>query len=486
MRHPRSRSPSGWVTRSTCYLADRADYPGYVNPSAVDLLRTACAELPAEQQPGWPDPDALARVGDDLRALPPLVVASECDQLRDRLAAVARGEAFLLQGGDCAETFASVTAEQIRDKVKVLLQMAVVLTYGASVPVVKVGRIAGQYAKPRSSPTETVDGVELPSYRGDAVNAIGPTAQERAPDPRRMLRAYNVAAQTLNLVRAYATGGFAGLHRVHAWNSDFVGSSPVLQRYEEMAADIDRALAFMRACGVDLESGPAHGVELFASHEALLLDYETALVREERGSLYDLSGHLLWIGERTRRPDGAHVELAARIANPVGVKLGPTTTPEEAVTLAERLDPDATPGRLTMVVRMGAARVRDTLPAIVEKVDAAGHPVVWVCDPMHGNTFESGNGFKTRRFDDVIDEVTGFFEVHRALGTVPGGVHVELTGDDVTECLGGSHAIGDEHLPYRYETACDPRLNASQSLELAFLVAEMLQRRSSTSRPAPD
>ncbi|MBO0889911.1 MAG: 3-deoxy-7-phosphoheptulonate synthase class II [Acidothermales bacterium] len=446
-------------------------------PSASDKLRAACAALPARQQPEWPDAAEVERVSDELRALPPLVVATECDQLRDRLAAAAGGEAFLLQGGDCAETFASVTAEQVRAKVEVLLQMAVVLTYGASVPVVKLGRIAGQYAKPRSNGTETVGGVALPSYRGDAVNSAEPEEAARRPDPRRMLRAYNAAAQTLNLVRAYATGGFAGLHRVHAWNADFVGSSPMFQRYEDMAADIDRALAFMRACGVDLEAGPVGSVELFASHEALLLAYETALVREERGRLYDLSGHLVWVGERTRQLDGAHVELASRIANPVAVKLGPTTTPEDALALAERLDPDGDPGRLSMVVRTGAARVRDVLPPIVEKVEAAGHRVVWVCDPMHGNTFESANGFKTRRFDDVVEEVTGFFEVHRTLGTVPGGVHVELTGDDVTECLGGSHAIGDEHLPFRYETACDPRLNASQSLELAFLVAEMLQRR---------
>ncbi|MQA05497.1 MAG: 3-deoxy-7-phosphoheptulonate synthase class II [Streptosporangiales bacterium] len=443
--------------------------------STVEELRVACADLPAHQQPEWPA-DELRQVRAELRDLPPLVVANECDQLRERLAAVSRGEAFLLQGGDCAETFASVTAEQIRAKVKVLLQMAVVLTYGASVPVVKLGRIAGQYAKPRSKPTETVDGVELPSYRGDAVNSVAPNQQDRQPDPRRMLQAYNAAAHTLNLVRAYATGGFAGLDRVHAWNTDFVGSSPVFQRYEDMANDIDRALAFMRACGVDLESGPAHGVDLFASHEALLLDYETALCRQEPGGLYDLSGHLVWVGERTRQVDGAHVELVSRIANPVGVKLGPNTDPEDAVALAERLDPEGEPGRLSFVVRMGAATVRHRLPAVVEKIEATGRAVVWVCDPMHGNTFESANGFKTRRFDDVIDEVTGFFEVHRSLGTVPGGVHVELTGDDVTECLGGGHAIGDEHLPYRYETACDPRLNASQSLELAFLVAEMLQQ----------
>lgn len=418
----------------------------------------------------------MADVVEELRRSAPLVVPSECDLLKERLAAVAQGEAFLLQGGDCAETFGSVTAEQVRAKIKVLLQMAIVLTYGASVPVVKVGRIAGQYAKPRSSGTEVVDGVPLPSYRGDAVNSVEPTPGARVPDPQRMLRAYGTAAQTLNLVRAYATGGFADLRQVHAWNADFVGSSPVFQQYEVMADDIERALAFMRACGVDLEAGPAGGVELFASHEALLLDYEAALVREEEERLYGLSGHLLWVGERTRQPDGAHIELASRISNPVGVKLGPTTSPEQAVALADRLDPDREPGRLTMVARMGAANVRDVLPPIVQKVDASGHPVVWVCDPMHGNTFESANGFKTRRFDDVVAEATGFFEVHDAAGTTPGGIHIELSGDDVTECLGGGTGIGDEHLPYRYETACDPRLNASQALELAFLVAGMLQR----------
>ncbi|MGH3096283.1 MAG: class II 3-deoxy-7-phosphoheptulonate synthase [Streptosporangiales bacterium] len=444
--------------------------------TSLDDLRTACHQLLAQQQPEWPDGTGVECVVDELRRSAPLVVPSECDLLKERLAAVAQGEAFLLQGGDCAETFGSVTAEQVRAKIKVLLQMAIVLTYGASVPVVKVGRIAGQYAKPRSSGTEVVDGVPLPSYRGDAVNSVEPTPAARVPDPQRMLRAYGTAAQTLNLVRAYATGGFASLRQVHAWNADFVGSSPVFQQYEVMADDIERALAFMRACGVDLEAGPAGGVEFFASHEALLLDYETSLVREEQDRLYGLSGHLLWVGERTRQPDGAHIELASRITNPVGVKLGPKTSPEQAVALADRLDPDREPGRLTMVARMGAANVRDVLPPIVQKVDASGHPVVWVCDPMHGNTFESANGFKTRRFDDVVAEATGFFEVHEAAGTTPGGIHIELSGDDVTECLGGGTGIGHEHLPYRYETACDPRLNASQALELAFLVAGMLQR----------
>jgi 3-deoxy-7-phosphoheptulonate synthase len=440
--------------------------------------------FPVAQQPDWPDADALQRVAGQIRSMPPLVVPEECDRLRARLADVARGNAFLLQGGDCAETFADATVEKVRDKIKILLQMAVVLTYGASVPIVKVGRMAGQYAKPRSNNTEVVDGVELASYRGDAVNSIERTAAARTPDPARLLEAYHRAAATLNLIRAHATGGFADLRKVHAWNSDFVGRSPAGQRYESIATDIDRALSFMQACGFDLErSDAAHQVELFASHEALLLDYEAALTRwdDERGAFYDQSAHLVWVGERTRSLDGAHVEFARSIANPIGVKLGPTTSPETAVALVERLDPDRRPGRLMFVTRMGADYVRDLLPPIVEKVTASGAEVVWSCDPMHGNTIESASGYKTRHFDDIVEEVTGFFDVHHALGTVPGGLHVELTGEDVTECLGGADDIVDADLADRYETALDPRLNVGQSLELAFLVASMLQdgRRSS-------
>ena len=448
--------------------------------SVVDSWRT----LPAAQQPDWPDLAAVRRVHDELAGLPPLVAGSECATLRRRLAAVARGEAFLLQGGDCAETFAALSAEQIRDKVKTLLQMAVVLTYGASVPVVKMGRIAGQYAKPRSRGVETVSTptgpAEIPSYRGDAVNDLARSVEARTPDPERMLRAYHAAALTMNLVRSFATGGFADLRQVHSWNADFVGRSPAGQRYESLAADIDRALAFMAACGVDLDRvDAAHTVELYASHEALLLEYESALTRvdEDSGLAYDLSGHMVWIGERTRQLDGAHVEFARGIANPVGVKLGPTTSPDDAVALADRLDPERAAGRLTFIARMGARVVRDALPAVVEKVQASGHEVVWVSDPMHGNTMESSTGYKTRHFDDVVEEVMGFFDVHRELGTVPGGIHVELTGDDVTECLGGADRIADADLVGRYETACDPRLNVGQSLELAFLVAEMLRER---------
>ncbi|MBX6371298.1 MAG: 3-deoxy-7-phosphoheptulonate synthase class II [Acidothermus sp.] len=452
---------------------------------------TSWRDLPAAQQPPWPDPAAVQDVVRELITLPPLVLPEECDRLRSRLADVAEGRAFLLQGGDCAETFAEATVDKVRSKIKILLQMAVVLTYGASVPVVKVGRLAGQYAKPRSRDTEIVDGVALPSYRGDAVNSIERTPQARIPDPRRLLEAYHRAAITLNLLRAHATGGFADLREVHSWNADFVRRSPAGQRYESIATDIDRALRFMEACGFDLDrSEVAHQVELFSSHEALLLDYEAALTRydTERKAYYDLSAHMVWVGERTRDVAGAHVEFARHIANPIAVKLGPTTTPETAVALLDKLDPDRQPGRLTLITRMGAGRVRDCLPPIVEKVTAEGGTVIWSCDPMHGNTIESASGFKTRHFDDVVEEVMGFFEVHQALGTVPGGLHVELTGDDVTECLGGADDIADADLADRYETACDPRLNVGQSLELAFLVASMLQdiRRNREENPGKD
>ncbi len=437
----------------------------------------AWRDLPAAQQPSWPDPAALADVAAVLAEVPPLVQPGECDTLRERLAAVARGEAFLLQGGDCAETFAANTAEGIRGKVRTLLQMAVVLTYGASVPVVKVGRLAGQYAKPRSTDIEASTG--LSSYRGDAVNEL---YGDRTPDPARMVRAYANSAATMNFMRAMSTDGSADLAAVHDWNTAFVAGSPAKARYEALATDIERALAFMRACGLDLERmSETHGVELYSSHEALLLEYEWALTRtdEASGVPYDLSAHLVWIGERTRQLDGAHVEMLSRVANPLGIKLGPSTTGEQAVALCERLDPTLQPGRLTLISRMGAGRVRDVLPGIVRAVEAARGPgsVVWTCDPMHGNTTESPSGYKTRHFDDVMAEVRGFFEVHAALGTHPGGVHVELPGDDVPARLGGAQQPTHEDPAARYETACDPRLNTSQSLELAFLVAEMLQRR---------
>ena len=441
-----------------------------LDPSATPDVTEAAQAL---QQPEWPDPQRLRSVVSQLEQLPPLVFAGECDQLKERIAAVARGEAFLLQGGDCAETFAGATADAVRAKLRTLLQMAVVLTYAASVPVVKVGRMAGQFAKPRSLPTEMRDGAELPVYRGDAVNGYEFTTEARVPDPGRLLDAYHCSAVTLNLCRAFTSGGYADLRQVHAWNQDFVRTSPAGQRYERIAAEIDRAIAFMHACGADPEE--FRSVEFYSSHEALLLDYERALTRidSRTGLRYDVSAHLPWIGERTRAPGGAHVAFARTIRNPVAVKVGPDARAEDVLELIGALDPDREPGRLTLISRMGARRVRAALPPLVEKVAASGAQVAWVCDPMHGNTFEAPSGHKTRRLDDVVDEVTGFFEVHRRLGTHPGGLHIEFTGDDVTECVGGGHGMVETDLHQRYETACDPRLNRSQSLDLAFLVAEM-------------
>ena len=448
-------------------------YPWLVSIPSLDELRA----VGAVQQPTYTDEVARDAAVATLRRMPPLVFAGECDQLRDRLAAVTRGEAFLLQGGDCAETFEGVTAENVRNKLRVLLSMAVVLTYAASVPVVKVGRLAGQYAKPRSSDTETRDGVTLPAYRGDAVNGFDFTPEARAHDPQRLVDVYHASSATLNLARAFTTGGYADLRQMHSWNTDFVRNSPVGARYQQLVNEIDKALAFMDAIGVDPDE--FHTVDFYSSHEALILEYEHAMTRiDQRTSLpYDVSGHFVWIGERTRQLDGAHVELLSRISNPVGVKLGPTSTPDDAIALYERLNPEHTPGKVTFVTRFGAGRIRDGLPNLIEKVTAAGLEVAWVCDPMHGNTFEASTGYKTREFDDVIDEVRGFFEVHRSLGTWPGGLHVELTGDDVTECLGGGMRVSAEDLATRYETLCDPRLNRAQSLELAFLTAEMLAQR---------
>jgi 3-deoxy-7-phosphoheptulonate synthase len=428
---------------------------------------------PAAQQPDWPDTTELRSVTAHLSAAPPLVLASECDLLRHKMAAVARGEAVLLQGGDCAETFGGLSADDIHGKIKTLLQMAVVLTHATALPVVKIGRMAGQYAKPRSSPVERRGTVELPSYRGDAVNTVEFTAEARRPDPWRMRRMYESSATTLNLVRALTKGGFADLRQVHAWNRGFVTTAEAGERYEALADEIERSLAFMDACGVD--TSELSTAEFFVGHEGLLLDYETALTRPgpDDGRPYATSGHLLWIGERTRDLDGAHVEYFSHIANPVAVKLGPTATPDEVLGLIDRLDPRREPGRLTFVVRAGAERIRDVLPTLVEKVTAEGAQVCWVSDPMHGNTVVAPSGHKTRLFESVVDEVRGFVEVHRSLGTHPGGVHVELTGDDVTECLGGGNAVLEENLHRRYETACDPRLNHTQSLELAFLLAEM-------------
>lgn len=444
-------------------------------PGLLDGLE-AWRGLPARQQPDWPDPAAVRDAAGQLAKEPPLVFAGEADVLTERLAAAQRGEAFLLQGGDCAETFADVTADNIRNKVKTLLQMAIVLTYGASLPIIKMGRMAGQYAKPRSSDAETRDGVTLPAYRGDAVNGHPFTPEERIPDPFRMLSAYHRSSATLNLIRAFTQGGFADLRRVHEWNRGFT-ANPAYARYEQLAAEIDRAIRFMGAAGADFDA--LRTVEFFSSHEALLLDYERALTRidSRTGTAYDCSAHFLWIGERTRQLDGAHVDFFSRVRNPIGVKLGPSVTGDDALRLMDALNPGDLPGRLTFITRMGAGKIREALPPLVEKVTASGRPVTWVSDPMHGNTITSASGYKTRRLEDVLDEVRGFFEVHRAVGSVPGGLHVELTGDDVTEVMGGSEEIDDEGLARRYETLVDPRLNHQQSLEMAFQVAEMLRER---------
>ena len=440
---------------------------------ALAALTAAATELDAAQQPSWPDTAALTEVIETLKSYPPLVFAGECDVLTERMAAAARGEAFVLQGGDCAETFASATADNIRDRIKTILQMAAVLTYGASVPVIKVGRMAGQYAKPRSSTVETREGVTLPAFRGDMINDFAFHETARIPDPQRLIRAYHASSATLNLVRAFTTGGYADLRYVHEWNRGFV-STTANAKYEKLAHDIDKAMRFMAACGADFDA--MRTVEFFSAHEALVLDYERPLTRVDSrsGRLYDTSAHFVWVGERTRQLDGAHVDFVSRISNPVGVKLGPKADIDEVLRLIDRVDPERTPGRLTFITRMGAGEIRNALPGLVEKVTGSGAAVTWICDPMHGNTFESASGFKTRDFEQIVDEVRGFFEVHRSLGTVPGGIHVELTGNDVTECLGGAAQIIDTDLEKRYESVCDPRLNHQQSLELAFVVAEML------------
>lgn len=439
---------------------------------ALDAWRS----LPIKQQPQWPDTAHVAAVSEQLAGLPPLVFAGEVDNLRDRLARAASGQAFLLQGGDCAETFAGATADQIRNRIKTVLQMAVVLTYGASMPVVKMGRMAGQFAKPRSSDTETRGDVTLPAYRGDIVNGYDFTEASRTADPGRLLQGYHMAASTLNLIRAFTQGGFADLREVHSWNKGFA-QNPANQRYERMAAEIDRAIKFMEAAGADFDE--LRRVEFFTGHEGLLMDYERPMTRidSRTDTPYNTSAHFLWIGERTRELDGAHVDYFSKIRNPIGVKLGPTTTPETALALIDKLDPEREPGRLTFITRMGAGKIRDALPPLLEAVKDSGATPLWVTDPMHGNGITTPTGYKTRRFDDVIDEVRGFFEAHRAVGTFPGGIHVELTGDDVTECLGGSEQIDEAGLATRYESLCDPRLNHMQSLELAFLVAEELERR---------
>lgn len=429
--------------------------------------------LEAKQQPTWPDQVELEKVRAELGKLPPLVFAGEVDTLRSRLAQAAEGKAFLLQGGDCAETFVDATADRIRNRIKTVLQMAVVLMYGSSLPVIKMGRMAGQFAKPRSSDTETRGDVTLLAYRGDAVNGYEFTEESRQHDPKRLLQAYHTSASTLNLIRAFTTGGFADLREVHAWNKGFT-DNPANKKYESIAGDIDRAMRFMEACGVD--SAELRATEFFVSHEGLLFDYERPLTRIDSRTLtpYVTSGHFIWIGERTRQLDGAHVDFFSRVRNPIGIKLGPTTTKDQVLALIDKVDPNREPGRLTLISRMGAGKIREALPPLVEAVRDAGAQPLWITDPMHGNGITTKNGYKSRRFDDVMDEVTGFFEVHRATGTHPGGLHVELTGDDVAECLGGSEQIDESTLEQRYESVCDPRLNHMQSLELAFLVAEQL------------
>jgi 3-deoxy-7-phosphoheptulonate synthase len=426
----------------------------------------------------WPDDGELKLVATQLSSLPPLVFAGEARHLTTALGAVAQGRAFLLQAGDCAESFTEFTADGIRDKLKVILQMAVVLTYGAGLPVVKLGRIAGQFAKPRTSPTERVGDLVLDSFRGHMVNDEPFDQFSRTPDPQRLIHAYQQSVSTLNLLRAFTKGGFADLNQVHSWNQQFVASSTEGQRFEDIAEGIDRALRFMSACGIHLtDETNLHQVDFWTSHEALILDYEEALTRRDSltGDWYDCSAHMLWVGERTRQLDGAHVEFLSGIHNPVGSKLGPSTSADDVIALCEALNPDREPGRLTLITRFGAGKIAASLPPLLKAVRDEGHPVLWVCDPMHGNTFTAEGGRKTRRFDDILSEIQGFFEAHRQAGTWPGGVHVELTGDDVTECLGGVEDIVEGQLEQRYTTACDPRLNARQSLDLAFSVAELLR-----------
>jgi 3-deoxy-7-phosphoheptulonate synthase len=441
---------------------------------APDSWRTK----PISQMPEYPDQAKLDNVEHRLRGYPPLVFAGEARRLTETLGQVAEGKAFLLQGGDCAESFAEFSANNIRDTFRVLLQMAVVLTFGAALPVVKVGRMAGQFAKPRSAQTEVIDGVELPSYRGDIINGIEFTKEARIPDPERLVQSYNQSAATLNLLRAFAQGGFADLHKVHRWNLDFVADSPLGHRYKEMADRLTETLEFMAACGMTSENAPQiRETEFFTSHEALLLHYEQALTRTDSltGKWYGCSAHMLWIGDRTRQLDSAHVEYMRGIQNPLGLKCGPTSDPDELLRLIEVLNPQNIPGRLTLIARMGHEKVEAKLPPLVRAVQRSGQKVVWSCDPMHGNTIKSSTGYKTRPFDRILSEVKSFFAVHRAEGSYAGGVHFEMTGQDVTECIGGAKAVTEEALADRYHTHCDPRLNATQALELAFLIAEQLK-----------
>ena len=437
---------------------------------------------PIKQVPDYPDAEKLAGVEARLAAMPPLVFAGEAQSLKRQLGEVAEGRAFLLQGGDCAESFAEFSANNIRDSFKVILQMAVVLTFGASMPVVKVGRVAGQFAKPRSSPMEVVDGIELPSYRGDMINAMPFTEKDRVPDPKRLLRVYEQSAATLNLLRAFAQGGLADLTKVHSWVTEFLSGTPQADRFQELAGRIEESLNFMRACGITPETArPLAETDFYTSHESLLLNYEEALTRRDtitdEKDWYATSAHMIWIGDRTRQPDGAHVEYMRGIANPIGLKCGPSLDPDELVRLIETLNPDNVPGRLTLIARMGADKVRAGLPPLLKAVKASGAKVVWCCDPMHGNTIKASSGYKTRRVNDVMAEVQGFFDAHDEIGTYPGGVHFEMTGQNVTECVGGVVDVTEARLGDRYHTHCDPRLNGAQALELAFLIADLLKQR---------
>ena len=437
---------------------------------------------PIKQVPDYPDAEKLAGVEARLAAMPPLVFAGEAQSLKRQLGEVAEGRAFLLQGGDCAESFAEFSANNIRDSFKVILQMAVVLTFGASMPVVKVGRVAGQFAKPRSSPMEAVDGIELPSYRGDMINAMPFTEKDRVPDPKRLLRVYEQSAATLNLLRAFAQGGLADLTKVHSWVTEFLSGTPQADRFQELAGRIEESLNFMRACGITPETArPLAETDFYTSHESLLLNYEEALTRRDtitdEKDWYATSAHMIWIGDRTRQPDGAHVEYMRGIANPIGLKCGPSLDPDELVRLIETLNPDNVPGRLTLIGRMGADKVRAGLPPLLKAVKASGAKVVWCCDPMHGNTIKASSGYKTRRVNDVMAEVQGFFDAHDEIGTYPGGVHFEMTGQNVTECVGGVVDVTEARLGDRYHTHCDPRLNGAQALELAFLIADLLKQR---------
>jgi len=435
-------------------------------------------EKPILQQPTYPNQDELNKVLSELKNFPPLVFAGEARSLKSQLANVANGKAFLLQGGDCAESFSEFHADNIKDSFKAMMQMAVVMTYAGGLPVVKVGRMAGQFAKPRSSNTETFDGVELDSYRGDIINGVEFTKEARVPDPRRMVQAYNQASSTLNLLRAFASGGLADLHRVHQWTQDFAHRGAVTEKYEALAEEIGKSLKFMEACGVTSKTyRTLRETDFFTSHEALLLPYEEAFTREDSitGDWYDTSAHMLWIGDRTRQLDGAHVEYLRGVKNPIGVKAGPSMDPEDLVKLCTTLNPENEAGRLNVIVRMGAGKVGDGLPALIKAVEREGLNIVWSCDPMHGNTIKSSNNYKTRPVDSILREMKEFFQVHKAEGTFGGGVHLEMTGKNVTECIGGSFTVTEEDLSSRYHTHCDPRLNADQSLELAFLIADSLK-----------